>query len=353
MKHWRLALFALCLAGCAREEGPVARYEGLGLGRAPQAPRAVESSDLLVHIPEWTGSVKSALQSTSPNVLRQTIVFEGGTHGDHMIEAAVETREGADRGPPALRNPTQADVEDELRTKFPGVAMHIIEKPMSDVAGPYNLAVGRATDGSRCLYAWRWTDDLRVTADPSGIASVAAMFSHKSRPASLRVRLCSKYVTLDDLASLAQQIRFVPTFEMDRILGEPLAEKSAPRIDAAALAPTLENAFGSPSVAEPAPPPVQHSAAFQPAGGRFAHRQHVPRSALARQVLAAPADSGPRYLAPLPVRDRQSGYGAWSPPTSSAAGGLNGAGQDLNLPAAAYRGPPATSAGNGQAFGGL
>jgi hypothetical protein len=349
MKQLCLAIAALGLAGCASNGGPVARYDIAGLPAAPTS-RAVESADFMVHIPEWAGAIKNARQYNDANVVRQTIVFAGGTLGDHMVEAAVGMRDDNPRGLPALHNPSEIEIADELRAKFPGVPMHILAEPINDEGGPYRLAIGRAADGARCLYAWRWTDDLRVTSDPSGIASVAAMFSHRMRPASLRVRLCTKYVTLDDLASLAQQIRFVSTPDMDRILGErpPPAEGAAMHLDAA-LGPSLESVVPQPIVREDAP--RRHREAVTPARPRqrIVHHRRRPVNVGGDSSPGFQTPTGAKYLAPLPI----AGQLAPGTPTGSPVSG-NPLGQGLNLPAAAFRGPSGavnSGAGNAQARG--
>jgi Cellulose biosynthesis protein BcsN len=343
MKRLCLALFALCLAGCSSNEGLVARYDALGADRSAPTSRAITSEDFFVHIPEWAGAATSARQSNEGAVLRQTIALVGGTHGEHTVEVAVETREGVDRSLPALHAPSEAEIAEELRAKFPGVAMHVLAGPMSDAAGRYNLAIGRAGDGARCLYAWRWTEDLRVATDPSGIASVAAMFSHKARPASLRIRLCTKYVTLDDLASLAQQIHFIPTFEMDKILAEPVAVASAAqRADAGLFSSPLESAIPLVATAEnTVTREPRHVSSPSLSKRRLAHHRRRQQPVVADAAPRAPMEPGPRYLAPPPVDGSQSTAAATI--FSAGSGVASPIGQGLNLPAAALRGPPVSA----------
>jgi Cellulose biosynthesis protein BcsN len=331
MKRLLPALFALAVAGCSNGSGMVARYDGLEQ-EAARPTRTVGAEDMLVKIPEWAGAIKSASQFNDGGVLRQKIVIAGGTHGDNFVDIAVDSNGRSLSSP---RAQTSAEIEDDLRAKFPGVAMRIVGKQANDANAPYDIAVGRSADGGRCLYAWKWTDNLRVTSDPSGIAAVTSIFSQRAMPASLQIRLCSKYVTLDDLNSLAQQIRFASIVDADRILGI-----SAPAAQAAAPQPivhaSLESALACPGANADFSPLEKRALAAPRAARRSVARARRASAPVEAAAVAPATANGVRYLAAPPT-------GAGTAPTASAAA-ASGEAQSLGLPAIALHGPSPAAA---------
>jgi Cellulose biosynthesis protein BcsN len=329
MTRLSLALIALWLGGCAAAPGGAgiaANYEGLAAG-GPEKAHDINSRDLLVRIPDWTGAVQRARQYEEGGVLRQEIVFAGGTRGDHLIEVAVATRV---TGSEVLHQPSDAEIQDELAAKFPGVTMRVVTAPSPDASGPERIAIGRANDGTRCLYAWRWSDAVRVASDPSGIATIAAIFSQKAMPASLRIRLCTKYVSLDDLASLAGQIRFASVADIDRIVAGPTAAADPPaRAETGALTPTLESALACPGAT---PSTARFAQASAPAEKRPAHHIRASQTAVAYPTFQG---GGQRFLAP-PRSDASAVKTLGQSVTRKGDGP-----QGLDLPAAAFRGPAA------------
>jgi Cellulose biosynthesis protein BcsN len=334
MKRLWLALVALSLAGCASGGNVAGSYESLAVGGEPEKThefkdaREIDKRDLLARIPSWAGEIQHAREYREAGLLRQEIVFAGGTRGDHMIEVTLAER-GAN--PAELHRPSDSEIEAELATRFPGVAMKIVPQDAQGAAGADRVAIGRASDGTRCLYDWRWADDVRVAADPSGIAAVTAAFSQKATPALLRVRLCSKYVSLDDLASLARQIQFAPIPDIDRIVngGAPNPGAVKPG-EVRALAPTLESALACGAGETPAPERAKRSSPRSEK--KLAHRTPTVKSGA---TYSADAESA-RFLAAPPI--------AASGDLEVSAGRPAAGARDLDLPAAAYRGPAAGTA---------
>ncbi len=344
MKRLLPALFALAVAGCSNGGGMVARYDGLEPEAAARPSRAIGADDMLVKIPEWAGAIKNASQSSDGGVLRQKIVIAGGARGDNFVEVTVDGSGLASRSPSSPHAPTSAEIEDDLRVKFPGVAMRIVGKQANDPSAAYDIAVGRSADGGRCLYAWKWTDNWRVASDPSGIAAVTSIFSQRSMPASLHIRLCSKYVTLDDLNSLAQQIRFASIVDADRILGI-----SAPAAQAAAPQPLVHASLES-AAACPAP-----NADFSPLEKRALAAPRAAHRSRARVRRASPPPAEATALPPATA----NGVRYLAPPPSGAAGGApqynapapSGEAQSLGLPSIALHGPSAATAKTAPASG--
>ncbi|HYC25949.1 MAG TPA: cellulose biosynthesis protein BcsN [Roseiarcus sp.] len=319
-----LALLAASLSGCAGGTGVGANYQSLAVVGEPEKAHEVDKSDLLARIPAWAGDLKRARQYREAGLVRQEIVFSGGTLGDHTIEVTV-----AERGVSSerLHRPTDNEIEDELAARFPGVAMKIVPGEGQDAPGADRVAIGRASDGTRCLYDWRWANDVRLASDPSGIAAVAAAFSQKTTPASLRVRLCSKYVSLDDLASLARQIQFAPLADIDRIVDglAPKAEAIKP-VQVGALAPTLESALACTGGA-----PTLPRAKYSPPHSEKRQAHRAPPANLSASYAAE--TGGARFLAAPPIA------APVAKPVEPAAGRVATGLRDLDLPAAAFRGP--------------
>jgi|HubBroStandDraft_6_1064221.scaffolds.fasta_scaffold51557_2 hypothetical protein len=339
----RRALACFLVIGVAGCSGGImnAQYDGPELKVAALASHQVDDKDLLVKIPEWAGRIESARQTNNSSGVKQEIVVSGGTRGDNFVEVAVET--GGVRnvdGFAKAHAPSSEDIDEELKARFPGVAMRAIPKSEAGAETRYDLAVGRAADGARCLYAWYWTDNYRVASDPSGIATVESMFSRRKDPASLRIRLCSKYVTLDDYASLARQIRFVRAADIERVVsGASTTPEEAARSELHPPDTTLEDATVGTAGGEPAPKATVRAASAS------AHRRLARNASPVDKKLAAPsqpeagAGGGPRYLATPPAGTAgDSAPGATSVPSAVGAS-YPAQGQMLNLPAAALRGP--------------
>jgi Cellulose biosynthesis protein BcsN len=340
MKALIPALFALTLAGCSAGGDAIARYDGGRLNNDDREPRAIAAKDLLVSIPEWAGAPKNARQQNTGDVIRQSAVIAGGTRGDNIVDVQLETRDGAKHGNFRLRAPLEADIAEELRSRFPGVDMRPAGRTQGGGGDAIDIAIGRAADGTRCLYGWRWDDDLRTAFDPSGIAAVKSMMSQQSLAGSMRIRLCSKYVTLDDLASLARQIHYSKSANLDHIItGAPIpGEEPAP---APVKDTALESALACPGAPDSCSLEGQSHSAAHPKRKLASHAAAPIQPA----ELSAPVDSsataGPRYLAPPPT--------AQSSTAPMNASPQSGAGAAIDLPAAALRGPSAAAGGQAAA----
>jgi hypothetical protein len=328
-----LSLVCLALAGCSAAVGPVAQYDGLEPNKDGQEPHAIDAKHLIVTIPEWAGAVKSAQQVNEGTVTRQTISIPRDGSDGYEIEVQIETRESVSRNAFRLRAPTTAEIYEELRHKFPGIEMHIIARRPGDT---FDMAIGRGADGTRCLYAWRWEDDIRAALDRSGIAAVRSFISQQTLAASLRIRLCNRYTTLDDLASLARQIRFNPSANLDQmVLGSVASQADAPITSANDV--TLENSSFLSTQTQ------ARSLESQTSGPQKFKRKkalQAERTVEHGELPAAPLSSGiqaPRYLAPLPT--------GLSTVVPSNASNSTTSPHALDLPAAALRGPPSQAGG--------
>ena len=125
----RRALACFLVIGVAGCSGGImnAQYDGPELKVAALASHQVDDKDLLVKIPEWSGRIESARQTNNSSGVKQEIVVSGGTRGDNFVEVAVET--GGVRnvdGFAKAHAPSSEDIDEELKARFPGVAMRAI-----------------------------------------------------------------------------------------------------------------------------------------------------------------------------------------------------------------------------------
>ena len=325
MKRLAIVLFPVLLAGCASGVNSGASFQALYQESQDRPAREVATSDLLVQSPAWAGAIKKATQAQERGAIRQEIALDGAPREQRVIEVAMGIAKNA--GVEALRAPTDADIADEIKTKFPDVAMRVAQTSGGGPGASRGLAIGRGADGTNCLYAWRWTENVRTVADPSGIAAAGAFFSGNATPASLRIRLCTKYVSLDDLASLAEQIRFVSLPELDRIVADLNGAKGAdPVTTNESLRPGLESQLACPSNVS-----TRHISRTKTGSGRVSAGQLASVRPVKTAPLSAPA--GVQYLAPVSAIERS--------PSSSALTrvDLQARAKSLDLPDAAFRGP--------------
>jgi hypothetical protein len=239
-------------------------------------------------LPPEAGRVVRVSHKRSVEGVRQEIFYDQSAPGLEAsgIDLRIRTSNAAALDDPLrMAKPTEAGIRSELSSQFPKMTMQVVDHPRSNAYGPYGLAVGRWANGARCIYAWQWIDNLK-----SNLAS-------EGGPASVRVRLCRKDVTLDQLASNVDRLQIDP----DRIEQADVSADKAGRILA--------------SLPEPA---------TKPAGIRAA--QHHRRSRVAS-------------LAEKPQVTRASAV-------PQSVQGVRESQLDPSLPAAAYRGPITTGSTN-------
>jgi hypothetical protein len=138
-------------------------------------------------------------QSTSLDTAR-----EGGDWNDLSIDIQGAPGSG-DRSEIAISKPTQDGVRREILARFRSTPMRIVNRPMYNSLGPYGLAIG-AAGAVRCAYAWQWVDNL-----PAAIrGEKATFFNSGEMAASIRMRLCRRGVTADELAQWYEEVTVSP-----------------------------------------------------------------------------------------------------------------------------------------------
>jgi hypothetical protein len=220
--------------------------------------------------------------------------------------------------------------------------MKIVLQPKQNGLGTFGLAVGVRGDGARCIFAWQWVDDLR---DASGSRSGFSKMMAKSAPASVRVAMCRRDVTLDALASQVESLSLSGDVDLDRVIAAssmtrvtPTGSSAGGNAMVADLPASLESLVGAKPPVE-APKPKQARRIKRPANSDVAAQPKAPVQTPIVQPTLGAIDGGPRYMAPVaasavPAYARSAPYGGAPATTASTA-------LDPTLPPQAYRGPTA------------
>ncbi|PPD43940.1 MAG: hypothetical protein CTY15_08885, partial [Methylocystis sp.] len=127
---------------------------------------------------------------------------EAGDWNDLSLE--IQSAPGnPGRGDLQVPKPSQEGIRREILTRFPGTAMRIVNRPMANALGPFGLAIGAGAGGMRCAYAWQWVDNLpSATRGEKGVP----FFNSGEIAGSIRMRLCRKGVTADEIATWYEQL---------------------------------------------------------------------------------------------------------------------------------------------------
>ncbi|HMN72820.1 MAG TPA: cellulose biosynthesis protein BcsN [Rhodoblastus sp.] len=366
-----LPVFAV-LAGCASDAPKtayVSRVDTISPETTPVA--GADASMMLAQMPQPGGLVTKVREKSYPNGVSQQAILAGEVAGlgENHLEIYVQT--AASNGGAGMLNigpPSEAGMKREILARYPKVPMRIVTQPRQNSAGVFGLAIGRAGNGARCIFAWQWVDDIRrggANAD-SGFTILGKRFGGSApaagaTPASIRVHMCRKDATVDDLAATVEGLTLASPAIVDNALNP------ARRIEA--TMPVRETDSRGSAVMASAAPPGSLESALTPQkqtqvaadetpkprrAARVARRKPAPAAqegeegvvvarrqapAEQQQMQTQPAYAGgPRYLAPVAGMPASAPvvYGTPAPVASAAP---TTAGLDPSLPAAAYRGP--------------
>ena len=339
-----LALFALPLAACSSSSSPeptlFSSVDTTPVSTvAAVAPVQTGARGLLQVSPE-TGPILQVRERDTTNGFHQDLVLayakEG--HPENRIEIDVITKpsqKGAGK-------PTEAGIRSEILSRYPGIPMKIVLKPKQNGLGTFGLAIGVRGDGARCMFAWQWVDDIR---DASGGRSSFAKMMGRSIPASVRIAMCRRDMTLDALASAVESLSVASDIDLDKVIAANSMTRVTPAGETrgnamvADLQPSLESLVGAkqPVVAE-SDKPKKLRRAKRPAATETAAQPKAPAQMPAAQPTFGVSDGGgPRYMAPVAAAipaypGAPAGYTAAPATTASTA-------LDPTLPPQAYRGP--------------
>jgi hypothetical protein len=342
-----LTLLALPVAACSPSSPDPARFSALDTtpvatvaSVAAVTPVAPASPGLLRISPEG-GPILQVRERDTTNGFHQDLVLAWAKEGhpENRIEIDVITKP-AQKG---IGKPSEAGIRSEILSRYPGVPMKIVLKPKENGLGTFGLAVGVRSDGARCVFAWQWVDDIRDTGGKSGFSKMMA----RSTPASVRVAMCRRDMTLDTLATLVESLSLSSDVNLDQVI----AASSMTRVAAgttevrgngvvADMPASLETLVGAkqPVVAQAdKPKPVRW--AKRPANSEVAEQPKAPAHPAMTQPGLGAIETGPHYMAPvaasaIPAYARSTVY--TSAPATTASTSL-----DPTLPPQAYRGPTA------------
>lgn len=343
------ATFPESFVGQANNARPIQAY---ALGQ-PDAPVPAEAMLLL---PPEAGGVLRIRERHFRNGTRQEIVLAGASSGENVLDVSLRTAGGdnAARGDLQIGKPSQRGIASEAQGRFPGVKMHAVTRPMSNVFGPFGLAIGRRGN-ERCVFGWQWIDDLRASSTGSR-SPLASMLSGGAMPASVRVRMCRNNATLDEMAAFMEGLRPVAP-AIDRVVRLDRRMVSSQGVAAAApltqgggvtggvlAAPmsggSLEAALPGSTAPAPRVASAPRPAASPPPASRVTRAAPPPVRTPEFRPETIPQQTGPRYLAPVEGGLAQPNQGP------IAVSGPIGAGRlDSSLPSRAYLGP---GSNNGQ-----
>ena len=329
----------------SRTQTQDSQFTALAMEEPPQKPTMVQPSMALARLPLGAGQVQTIREWRYANGVDQQISLDGATPKglENFLEIAARTagqRVRPDLAVP-MAPPTRASIESELIDRFPSMVMQVTERPLSNAYGPIGLAIGRGEDSLRCIYAWQWISDLRaIRPEQDSIAArLNLTTSLDGVPASVRVKLCRKYATVDQLAGYVTQLNIVTVPTMQRLMAQrgidprnpvtleselpaapvvvaapaPSVKPAAPVMAAPVVKPTPKAEIKTAS--KPAPKPVHKTAA------RSAPKVHESNQFEQRQLASRPAQqafdrpAAPIVSLPIPV----PAYAATTNPAPAAA----------------------------------
>jgi hypothetical protein len=367
-----LFLLALALSACSASQsdrGYVARVDTTattqtigpreGLSR-PVSSAGESAATAILALPSDAGPPGPMTEKQYVNGWRQSVSLDGKRMAGNWNDLAIDIltdEPGLQKGSRIpMGKPTREGIRREILARFPGTPMRIVGQPMSNALGPFGLAIGAGGGGTRCAFAWQWVNDLRSAGSANGGGK--SSFRGRELPASVRMRLCRKGVTADQLASLFEQLEVADMANVDRVAelaqqdtnGNVIeySSEARSREDVVDASQSLESAIGggTKTVSDAKRAPRRQAA----------RRRESPRSGPQYTPDLAPTmqyDRGRQYLAPVGGLEAGPQYAAPPAPQASRGAGFGPVRLDPGLPAQAYRGPTGAPGRNSAAgYGG-
>ena len=336
-----LPLLALPLAACSSSSSEPTRYSAVDTTPvstiAAVAPVQTGGQGLLQISPE-AGPILQVRERDGTNGFHQDLVLAYAKEGypENRLEIDVITKpnqKGAGK-------PTEAGIRSEILSRYPGIPMKIVLKPKENGLGTFGLAIGVRGDGARCMFAWQWVDDIRdARSSRSGFAKMMA----RSTPASIRIAMCRRDMTLDALAMVVESLSVAGDVDLDKVIAAnsmtritPAGVETRGNAMVADLQPSLESLVGAKQPVDVSKP-KQVRRAKRPANSEVASQSKGPAQTPVVQPTLGAVDGGPRYMAPV-AATAVPAYGRTMPYTGASATTASTS-LDPTLPPQAYRGP--------------
>jgi hypothetical protein len=301
-----MALAGLLLAGCSSKpllepSRMSAEPDATGPMKlvpvTPTTPQSPLKGQAVLLLPDDAAPVKTIRERHYANATRQEIVLDTARNGagEGVIDVAVQitpAREGRSTDL-TLHKPAEDGVRNEIIGRFPDVKMNLVTRAYTNAFGPVGIAIGRHANGATCVFAWQWIEDLRsTTAGSSGFDRFGAAMTGSAKPASVRIRLCRRDQTADQIVAHMEQLR----------LGAPDALGRLVQMDRSRADGTVQPVDGKGT-------PVASSSVLRPVEGSLESMlpksKQPPQSAVAAAATARPASQAPRRLVRVKPREQE------------------------------------------------
>jgi hypothetical protein len=301
-KPYLLPPLLALLAGCNTSASNGPSLDMMAESAAPVAlaraapPRAADVGSALAHLPEGAGAVEAVRERYYPNGYSQDIALASDAPGamSHIAIAIQNGRALASNEKVPVWKPGEAGVKQELAREFPNLPMRVVVNGgYENRYGRFGVAIGRAGDALRCIYAWQYIDDARRSF---GHGARIPLAGASAAPAAVRIKLCRADATVDALVAdvKALSVDIPEDFAASPPVALRVAPARAPRLRAQIRRPAhrAPRPDGQPAAAEtfaaPAPADLPAVRASTPT---------CPRRPIAAPARAAAAN--PRR--PIPI----------------------------------------------------
>lgn len=251
------AALAVAVCGCVTDGGisPSSSVDEVPISRAFMVP------------PPGGPAIVSVIEQRYANAIAQDIVLQNNTAlaQPNALYVRAFGPMGRDAGVGTLSQdvPSLAGVQNELRSRFPGVPMQISGLYAQNRYGALGYATGRA-HGNNCIYVWQ-----RIAAEPS-------LFRFEVGSITWRLRLCDPNTSLRDLLVIAYGFTITGSFKSQRWnpFGEP---------------PPPDPRIGQPGVVILPETVVEPTVVATPVFGAGPAARRTTRSTVRRRPVATPA----------------------------------------------------------------
>jgi len=200
MRFMAIAAFVLSVSGCATGIDPTITT-GSVKPVAPTLIADVAPEYAAAYLPQVAGGIEAVRQSSKPEQVFQTILYlnRGYESGENSLSVSIAPPSS---GKSYYQAPSQREIANEMRTVLPGIAMTIASVPGENLQGPFGYAIGRASGGGSCIFAWQIAEDIS-RSDQVGFSRLTS----KRYAAKLRLRYCHPSLSEAALVSLMSGLK--------------------------------------------------------------------------------------------------------------------------------------------------
>lgn len=208
-----ITALALTVSGCVSGIDPTLSTGSVKpVGPALIADVAPEYA--AAYLPQNAGGIEAVRQTSKPDQVFQTILYPnpGYGAGENSLSVSIAPPSA---GKSFYQAPTTREIKAEMRAALPGTAMAISAAPGENMQGPFGYAIGRASGGDSCIFAWQIAENVSRT-EQTGFGKL----SSRRYAAKVRLRYCHPSLSEAALVSLMSGLKVremtAPTLEMLR-----------------------------------------------------------------------------------------------------------------------------------------